>query len=70
MAVLPLGDNHTAGGGVYYHVDCTYLLERSIVLITVADGGDPRDYKWINTISLAKSSFMTLNKSARMDSYR
>jgi hypothetical protein len=22
VAVLPWGDNHTAGGGIYYHADC------------------------------------------------
>ncbi|ORY28970.1 hypothetical protein BCR39DRAFT_533377 [Naematelia encephala] len=39
MAVLPWGDNHTAGGGIYYHAD--YV-------------GSPRDYKWLNTVPLAK----------------
>ncbi|KAF4551096.1 Hypothetical protein D9617_14g075520 [Elsinoe fawcettii] len=39
---LPFGDelNRSGGSGLYYHVD--YV-------------GDPRDYKWINTISLQKS---------------
>lgn len=39
---LPQGDemNRTGGAGVYYHFD--YV-------------GDPRDYKWINTISLART---------------
>lgn len=26
VAVLPWGDNHTAGGGIYYHADCEFLL--------------------------------------------
>jgi hypothetical protein len=39
MAVMPWGSNHSAGGGVYYHVD--YV-------------GDPRNYKWINSAPLAK----------------
>jgi hypothetical protein len=25
VAVLPWGDNHTAGGGIYYHADCEYI---------------------------------------------
>jgi hypothetical protein len=25
VAVLPWGDNHTAGGGIYYHADCEFL---------------------------------------------
>ena len=39
---LPLANelNRTAGAGVYYHFD--YV-------------GQPRDYKWINTISLQKT---------------
>jgi hypothetical protein len=24
VAVLPWGDNHTAGGGIYYHADCEH----------------------------------------------
>jgi hypothetical protein len=42
LAVLPSGSNHSAGGGIYYHVD--YV-------------GDPRNYKWINTVPMAKSMY-------------
>ncbi|ORX34409.1 hypothetical protein BD324DRAFT_635737 [Kockovaella imperatae] len=38
MAIMPEGD-HKAGGGIYYHAD--YV-------------GDPRNYKWLSTVSLAK----------------
>ena len=41
MAVMPDG-KHKAGGGIYYHAD--YV-------------GDPRNYKWLNTVSLAKSKW-------------
>ena len=43
MALMPQtedGKKHKAGGGIYYHAD--YV-------------GDPRNYKWLNTVSLAKS---------------
>jgi hypothetical protein len=30
IAVLPWGDNHTAGGGIYYHADCEFLLLLSV----------------------------------------
>ncbi|BEI93530.1 uncharacterized protein CcaverHIS019_0511580 [Cutaneotrichosporon cavernicola] len=40
MAVLPEDKEYKSGGGIYYHAD--YV-------------GDPRDYKWINTVPLAKS---------------
>ncbi len=52
MTVLPPGIQHTAGAGIYYHVDCKLLR---LVGAHVPDVGFPRDYKWINTISLAKS---------------
>ncbi|BEJ10592.1 hypothetical protein CspHIS471_0100140 [Cutaneotrichosporon sp. HIS471] len=40
MAVLPEEKEYKSGGGIYYHAD--YV-------------GDPRNYKWINTVPLAKS---------------
>jgi hypothetical protein len=40
MGVMDWGSNHSAGGGIYYHAD--YV-------------GSPRDYKWINTVSLSKT---------------
>ncbi|KAL7425257.1 hypothetical protein Q5752_000945 [Cryptotrichosporon argae] len=39
MAVLPAGRVSSGGGGIYYHAD--YV-------------GDPRSYKWTNTVPLAK----------------
>lgn len=39
QAVLDPKKPHKAGGGIYYHAD--YV-------------GDPRSYRWINTVSLAK----------------
>lgn len=40
MSVLPPDKPHSAGGGIYYHVD--YV-------------GFPRLYKWINTVNPAKT---------------
>lgn len=63
MAVLP-DKTHEAGGGIYYHADCkrNWHLAR-----LTEDVGDPRSYKWISTVPLAKmweqlnvaTSFMT-----------
>ena len=47
MAIMPEGKGHKAGGGIYYHAD--YV-------------GDPRDYKWLNTVSLAKSEHLMSRK--------
>ncbi len=57
MAVLPKA--HEAGGGIYYHADCTCSLLPSphhpVTSTDEIDVGDPRSYKWINTVPLAKS---------------
>ena len=54
VAVLPWGDNHTAGGGIYYHADCESDEEQQHQADCL-DVGDPRSYKWLNTVPLAKS---------------
>ena len=48
QAVMPTDRDHAGGGGIYYHADCESCYPLS-------DVGDPRDYKWTNTVSLAKS---------------
>ena len=50
MAVMP-DKPHKAGGGIYYHADCEQIRMASKL---ISDVGDPRDYKWLSTVSLAK----------------
>lgn len=56
MAVLPEDTEYKSGGGIYYHADCEPSFRPQLTL----DVGDPRDYKWINTVPLSKSKLPSL----------
>jgi len=48
MSVKPWEMDHKGGAGIYYHAD--YV-------------GHPRDYRWMNTNSYAKSTFVDLQSA-------
>lgn len=55
---LPIGNEteRVGGAGVYYHFDCTLppVVLHDNYKLTITVVGDPRDYKWINTMQLQK----------------